>query len=139
VRGPRQPQVDGSVALEAPQQEPRPAPVEPLDLRGDIRRLFESEGNPTRVEVHRTEELGVGIVSVHDRRAARHDRTEQPSLGPAPRHKDVGALPRHGPELGDYGRVEQEPLGAPAFQIRGGNLDYASGAAVLDHRGEHCR
>ena len=102
-------------------------------------RRLESEGDPARVEVDSTQDLGVGIVGVDHHHAPRHDlaTTAWPWPGAF-----AAALRREPERRGDIGHdrgVKGDPVKATLRKGLAGDLEDASLAAALDHLGQQGR
>ena len=103
-------------------------------------RRLHREGDPAGVEVHRAQDLGVGVVGVDHRHASGHDLAEQPGLGPSPLQHNLGGEPAGRADVGHHRGVEGDPLercGAPSPR-----LETSSTAALqpaLDHLGHQGR
>jgi hypothetical protein len=124
---------------------PRTRSVDSLESRTDIDDSLtdgprlERERHTASIKVERTQDLGIGIIGVHDHHAPRHNLVTQPGLRPAPLEKHFGREPKWRSHVGNNSGVEGNSFETPMRQRLAGNLEDSASTTSLDHLGQQGR
>ena len=135
----------GQLAVETVEQHARARAIDSLEPRSNVNassrhgRRLESEGDPARIEVDPTQDLGVGIVGIDHRHAARHDLAKELGLGPALLQEHFGREPERRGDIGHHRGMKGDPVKAMVREGLAGDLEDAPLAAALDHLGQQGR
>ena len=135
-------QVQGQLAVETVEQHARARAIDSLEPRSNVNgssrhgRWLKSEGDPACIEVDSAQDLGIGIVGIDHRHAARHDLAKELGLGPALLQKHFGRKPERRSDIGHDRRMKGDSFKAMVREGLAGDLEDAPLAAALDHLGQ---